>query len=472
MVKAKEPDFGDPAERAALADALETDGRADEAALLRADGVVMSVDGKYQAVPKPEDALAEISMEVVNGKLPGNEGGRRKREIQRQMPKTPKRTPARVKPSADVAGQPVTEPPPVIDPLFPLGKIRTDGGTQTRVATDTEVVTSYREAIESGEELPPVVVFYDGENHWLSDGFHRRLAYQAAGRDGIPAIVKEGTRRDAVLHSAGSNSTHGLRRTNEDKRKSVEMLLADPEWSQWSNREIARQCAVREKLVRTIRGELSASRTQMDALPDAQGQADAPAGRVPLDPPPMDLDAQGTASTPAPDPEPAAPDPESLPECESESLLKPESEAEPVPEAVPEPPPPVERKVVRGGSAYMMNTSGIGKSKAAKPAAPGGRGQRRKEEAARREVEAVRREEWVRRCPEYDPTADPADPKRPREKDRVKTLDEALLWLCAIAMDGAHAAKDEDGVPVGVLTRWDDTHRVMDVLGNLLTDPR
>ncbi|MCJ2059176.1 hypothetical protein MKL09_21870 [Methylobacterium sp. J-048] len=62
--------------------------------------------------------------------------------------------------------------------------------------------------------------------------------------------------RVAILHSAGANAAHGLRRTNADKRRAVLMLLDDEEWSQWSDREIGRQCVVDGKTVTRMREEL------------------------------------------------------------------------------------------------------------------------------------------------------------------------------------------------------------------------
>jgi hypothetical protein len=58
-----------------------------------------------------------------------------------------------------------------------------------------------------------------------------------------------GTQRDAILYSDGANESHGLRRTNEDKRRAVMTLLTndlvriDPDTGQpWSSRQIARRC--------------------------------------------------------------------------------------------------------------------------------------------------------------------------------------------------------------------------------------
>ena len=47
----------------------------------------------------------------------------------------------------------------------------------------------------------------------------------------ISADVREGSRRDAILYAVGANASHGLKRTNRDKRNAVMVLLKDPEWS-------------------------------------------------------------------------------------------------------------------------------------------------------------------------------------------------------------------------------------------------
>src|SRR4051794_18625155 len=81
--------------------------------------------------------------------------------------------------------------------------------------------------------LSPVTVYDDGERYWLVDGFHRIAAAAILGHDTIACDVRPGTLRDAVAHAVGANAAHGLRRTNDDKRRAVETLLRDPEWSRW-----------------------------------------------------------------------------------------------------------------------------------------------------------------------------------------------------------------------------------------------
>lgn len=140
---------------------------------------------------------------------------------------------------------------------LPLVVIRMDGGTQPRSEINTDTVTEYAEAMRDGASFPPIDVYYDGQSYWLADGFHRVQAARQAELLDINALVHMGTQRDAILHSAGANGTHGLRRTNEDKRRAVTRLLKDEEWAKWSDREIARKCMVSNNFVSVVRRSLS-----------------------------------------------------------------------------------------------------------------------------------------------------------------------------------------------------------------------
>jgi hypothetical protein len=137
-----------------------------------------------------------------------------------------------------------------------LEQIRIDGGTQPRVAIDEQVVADYSELYGSGFNLPPVTVFYDGVNYWLADGFHRYWANKKIDCEYVFADIRQGTQRDAILYSVGANATHGLRRTNADKLKAVLTMLEDEEWSQYSDREIAKQCQVSQPTVTRHRTSL------------------------------------------------------------------------------------------------------------------------------------------------------------------------------------------------------------------------
>jgi hypothetical protein len=133
--------------------------------------------------------------------------------------------------------------------------IRDDGGTQPRAQPDDNVISEYAEAMAEGAVFPPVTVFYDGSSYWLADGFHRAHAAMMIGREDIEADVRQGSQRDAILYSVGANSSHGLRRTNDDKRRSVLRLLEDEEWGKWSDGSIAEKCSVSQPFVSKMRRE-------------------------------------------------------------------------------------------------------------------------------------------------------------------------------------------------------------------------
>lgn len=144
--------------------------------------------------------------------------------------------------------------------------ISIDGGTQQRERIAEDVVEEYAEAMRCGAKFPAVTVFHDGAQYWLADGFHRFHASRRAEMLDILADVREGTRRDAILFSASANGTHGMRLTNADKRKSVLLLLLDKEWTQWSNRDIAKHCHVSPAMVDKLRKELEPVQTKVPTV--------------------------------------------------------------------------------------------------------------------------------------------------------------------------------------------------------------
>lgn len=145
--------------------------------------------------------------------------------------------------------------------------IRIDGGTQSRVEINNEIVTEYAEAIKAGSEFPAVVVFNDGVDNWLADGFHRFHAHNQAGKTSILADVRQGTNRNAILYSLGANGTHGLHRTNADKRKAVATMLNDFEWAAWSSNAIAKACGVSHTFVDSLRASPAILQPLQDKAP-------------------------------------------------------------------------------------------------------------------------------------------------------------------------------------------------------------
>ncbi|WOO39985.1 ParB/RepB/Spo0J family partition protein [Rubellicoccus peritrichatus] len=135
-----------------------------------------------------------------------------------------------------------------------LDQIDIYGGTQTRVATNDDAISSYAEEMLAGAVFPPIVVYFDGAKYWLADGFHRFLAAQRNGYAAISAEVNEGSRTDALKHALGANATNGIYRSNGDKRNAAEIALE--EWPELSNGVIAELCRISTDLVRRTRLDL------------------------------------------------------------------------------------------------------------------------------------------------------------------------------------------------------------------------
>jgi protein gp37 len=135
-----------------------------------------------------------------------------------------------------------------------LSLIVRDPEIQPREVMNTDTIVQYAEDMLNGVEFPPVVVYFDGDRHWLSQGFHRSQAAEDAGLATVAAEVRDGTRQDALWDAACSNREHdrsGLRRTNSDKRRAVYMALnARPKLS---DRRIADQVGVGKHLVGDVR---------------------------------------------------------------------------------------------------------------------------------------------------------------------------------------------------------------------------
>ncbi len=138
-----------------------------------------------------------------------------------------------------------------------LDRITLDPEVQPRArGEDLDTMREYTAAWLEGEEFPPVDVFWDREEdaYYVADGFQRVKSAIAARRTSIRAHVHLGSRRAAILFAAGANATHGLKRSNDDKRAAVMKLLADPEWALWDDHAVARACKVSPNMVRQLRG--------------------------------------------------------------------------------------------------------------------------------------------------------------------------------------------------------------------------
>ena len=141
-------------------------------------------------------------------------------------------------------------------------KIRIDLDIQSRVGLNEEAVQEYVEAMEEGDTFPPLLVYFDNDTneYILADGFHRYAAHlRVRPNDQILVNLELGTVSDAKWASIGANKSHGLRRTNEDKRKATKEALLHPNGAELSNVRIGNHVGVTDKTVAAIRRELELS---------------------------------------------------------------------------------------------------------------------------------------------------------------------------------------------------------------------
>jgi hypothetical protein len=130
---------------------------------------------------------------------------------------------------------------------LPLERLRTDGDTQPRSQMNEEVAEDYAQEMRDGVTLPPVDATFDGDQYWLWDGFHRLQAAKKAGKTTISVTVTPGTVEDARWLALAANKNHGLRRSNEDKKLSVEKALRL--WPDRSDHVIAEHVGVNHSTV-------------------------------------------------------------------------------------------------------------------------------------------------------------------------------------------------------------------------------
>lgn len=131
---------------------------------------------------------------------------------------------------------------------------------QVRERMNWDWVDELEGVIAAGGELPPIDVFEKADGcYLLVDGWHRFEAHRHLKRESIAATVHVGSERDALKFALGSNVTHGLKLSRADKRKVVERVLKDDEWSKFTLTKIAKMFGVSEDLVQKVEKELRAA---------------------------------------------------------------------------------------------------------------------------------------------------------------------------------------------------------------------
>lgn len=118
---------------------------------------------------------------------------------------------------------------------------------------DADTVDEYAAAMRDGAVFPPVKVIDVDGTLFLVDGWHREAASRKTMAAHINAIVETGTWEDALVAAAQANPTHGLRRTNDDKRKAVILLLSSAKYAGLSGRKLGEVARVSHTHVDAVR---------------------------------------------------------------------------------------------------------------------------------------------------------------------------------------------------------------------------
>jgi hypothetical protein len=141
-----------------------------------------------------------------------------------------------------------------------IARIRVDGGTQSRKSLSEEVAEQYARLMADGVVFPPVRVWFDGDNYWLSDGFHRVEAARRTGLAQILIELRQGTLDDARWDSFSANVAHGLRRSREDLELIVSRALSHQRTTGLSTNQLAKHLGIPEPTLRRwMRGRSSSN---------------------------------------------------------------------------------------------------------------------------------------------------------------------------------------------------------------------
>ncbi|MBK8202508.1 MAG: ParB N-terminal domain-containing protein [Bdellovibrionales bacterium] len=116
-----------------------------------------------------------------------------------------------------------------------LSQVEVDDLSLPREEYKKEEIEHYAECLKNGDILPPIVVFKKDSRFILASGHLRFEAHKLIEAIEIDVIVKEGSDHERIIESIESNSKHGLRLTNEEKRKCIKYFLSHPETRNWGD---------------------------------------------------------------------------------------------------------------------------------------------------------------------------------------------------------------------------------------------
>ncbi len=157
--------------------------------------------------------------------------------------------------------------------------------TQVRTGINEDTVQAYHDAMIEGAIFPPVVVFHDGSDYVMADGFHRLMATVRVDYTEIDAVIHQGTAQDALWHALGANKTNGQRMSKGDVRNAViRALKAFPDRTQ---KAIAEQVGCAQSYVASIKAgvNITSDIETPETITNARGQQRPTSYKAKTDPP-------------------------------------------------------------------------------------------------------------------------------------------------------------------------------------------
>ena len=133
--------------------------------------------------------------------------------------------------------------------LIFLNEVSIEESPKVRAALNEEVAAEYGNLYKAKVNLPVPVLYQAKGDKFLriGDGLHRITGAKAVGNKTLLCEVREGGFEEALAHALQSNTSHGLRRSQADKRRCIEAAL--DQWPKLSDTELAKRCAVDHKTV-------------------------------------------------------------------------------------------------------------------------------------------------------------------------------------------------------------------------------
>lgn len=154
-----------------------------------------------------------------------------------------------------------------------LADIDFESSPKVRAEINPETAQEYADAIKGKAALPlPDVFQANGSKHFLvADGRHRLQGIRLLGRKACECELHSGGYKEALKFAITANVKHGLRRTNADKRATVEAAVES--WPELSTQELAAMCCVSVGFVNSVRREDMPGKDENDPANEGEESA-------------------------------------------------------------------------------------------------------------------------------------------------------------------------------------------------------